>query len=198
MPFFLCLSTFSSFIEQGAQSIQHFFTSGAPEPVAAYVDSEHQHTAPSSSLQSPIEKPAEKAKGILKYLTPSTTASGTLGEQELNTEASSTSTIPQSTTTSIPDTNTDVRLRPGSVSVDAGRKPERSADVDIESVNIEEQRRILEGIHQAKRPSVQTKKVRGGGGEHRVSSNKRAREQSQLPHPKQPSIGAFFQSCQKP
>jgi hypothetical protein len=67
--------------------------------------------------------------------------------------------------------------------------------IDLETVNVDEQRHILEGIYRSRQSagvSLQSTK-RGPKRGPRIGSSKRAREQPNVSEPKQPSIGTYFQ-----
>jgi hypothetical protein len=72
--------------------------------------------------------------------------------------------------------------------------------IDLETVNVDEQRHILEGIYRSRQSagvSLQSTK-RGPKRGPRIGSSKRAREQPNVSEPKQPSIGTYFQPRKKP
>ena len=149
----------------------------------------------SSGTSSSSKCPAEKPKGILKYLGCNTDLpTNAKGEQELVTLDRSSTLSTNEASQSVIDT------------VDDGIRPhnpfeELDGDIDLEMVNVDEQRHILEGIYRSRQgqsahsSSQPAKRSRKQG--HSVGSTKRAREQPNVSQPKQPRIGAYFQARDK-
>lgn len=181
------------FLWQGAKSIQHFFTSsGNRQNPPLQADNSDCHIAAASSpliIPSSPEKPAEKPTGILKYLNSNAGLHGnkapydpdcSTGELETALKSSANQSLAMESESSLHPNYTDV-------------------SVDLGSVNIDEQQRILQDIYQSK----QTKEAHGSPmklpKKPHGKSTKRARETSTtMPHTKQPSIGSFFRACEKP
>ncbi|CAK9270660.1 unnamed protein product [Sphagnum jensenii] len=84
------------------------------------------------------------------------------------------------------------------------KPPEDAGHVDLETVDVEEQRRILEGIYKSQhgplhgQPAVRPQKKIRGGHESHLSSSKRVRGQQSGTQPNQPSISTFFHTQNKP
>ncbi len=82
--------------------------------------------------------------------------------------------------------------------------PEDAGHVDLETVDVEEQRRILEGIYKSQhgplhgQPAVRPQKKIRGSHETHLSSSKRVRGQQSGTPPNQPSISTFFHTQNKP
>jgi len=174
--------------------------------------------------------PSEKRKGILKYLGSNRTLATTSHDgQELVTDTNvspsasspskkpkgilkylgSNSPLPTSENDKLELVTTDRSFlfptnEASQLHTDEDVSPCNPADgvVDLETVDVDEQRHILEGIYRSKHSrsagsSLQSSK-RGRKPVYRVGSSKRAREQPSVSQPKQPGIGTYFQARDKP
>lgn len=205
-------------VEQGTKSIQHFFTSHASAPQHAECPARQNVNIPPPAAVSPSKKTAEKPKGILKYLGSNIPLAITAHDDQ---ELADTNIAPPAAAS--PSKKADERARGilkylGSTSArptieneallnDDDVRPldtsvEVDGGVDLETVDVDEQRHILEGIYRSRHgqstgSSLQNAK-RGRKPGQRVGSSKRAREQPSVSQPKQPGIGTYFQARDKP
>ncbi|KAG0625135.1 hypothetical protein M758_2G030400 [Ceratodon purpureus] len=170
------------------------FPTDAPNDKLAAADRRDANV--SSSAASPSKKLAEKPKGILKYLDSNTCLTTCTNDQQELVTFDKSPSLPTNEASELYIDMVDDDTRPcdPSEGLDGG--------IDLETVNIDEQRHILEGIYRSRQiqsvgASLQSTK-RGPQRRPRVGSSKRAREQAVASQPRQPNIGNYFQARNKP
>lgn len=137
---------------------------------------------------SPSKRPVEKRKGTLKYMgSDCSLPTVAHDEQELRLSTSEASHLHA-------DSNDDVTTL-------CNPHQDLVEGIDLETVDVEEQRHILEGIYRSRQSqsagsSLQPTK-KGRKQKQPDGSSKRAREQVSVSQPKQPGIGTYFRACDK-